>query len=81
MLNGAQVKLFDARLSAEAAAQAPGTVVAAGDTIDIALTFGVLRVMRLQASGGKKIAAAEFAAAHNVTPGACFEDGVAAPPA
>jgi hypothetical protein len=37
--------------------------------------------MRLQPSAGKKIAAVEFAAAHNVTPGARFENGVAPPPA
>ena len=76
MLHGAQVKLFDARLSPEVSSEPPGAVLAAGDTIDIALAGGVLRVMRLQPAGGKKIAAAEFAAAHNVAPGARFENGV-----
>ena len=76
MFNGASVKLFDARLSLEAASQSPGTVLAAADTIDIALSGGVLRVLRLQPAGGRKIAAAEFAGGNQVTLGDRFENGV-----
>jgi len=76
-LGGLQVRFFDARLAADKHAEAPGTVLAAGETIDVALAGGLLRAMRLQAAGGKKMPATEFAEAHGVTPGARFEDGAA----
>jgi methionyl-tRNA formyltransferase len=79
MLGDALVRVFDARLANDAHESAPGTVIAAGETIDIALNGGVLRVMRLQAAGEKKIAAAEFAEAHGVTVGARFDNGVMPP--
>jgi len=80
MLNGTHVKLFDARISTgTAAAMQPGTVLAVGDAIDIALNGGVLHVMRLQPAGGKKVSAPEFAASHAVTPGVRFKNGVTPP--
>jgi len=61
--NGAMLRIFDARLHEGGAGAAPGTIIAAGETLDIALKGGVLRAMRVQPAGGKKIAAAEWAAA------------------
>jgi methionyl-tRNA formyltransferase len=69
------VRFFDARLSREVPAAAPGTVIAAGETIDVALAGGVLRAMRLQAPGGKKLTAVEFAQALGVKPGDSFDSG------
>jgi methionyl-tRNA formyltransferase len=78
MFADTQVKFFDARLSLDAPAEGPGTVIAVGDTIDVALAGGTLRVMRLQAAGGKKTTGAEFAEAHAVARGTRFENGVVA---
>jgi methionyl-tRNA formyltransferase len=70
------VRFFDARLASEAPSAMPGTVLAVGESIDVALAGGVLRAMRLQAPGGKKLPAAEFAAAQGVKPGDRFESGM-----
>jgi methionyl-tRNA formyltransferase len=77
LLAGTMVRFFDARMADGTGAQAAGTVVAVGETIDVAITGGVLRAMRLQAVGGKKLAAGEFAPAQGVKPGDRFENGVA----
>ena len=76
-LRGEQVRIFDSRLTDDASAALPGTIVAVGDTIDIALAGGVLHVQRLQPSGGKKIAAAEYVAASKLNVGDRFDDGAA----
>lgn len=68
-VGGAMLRIFDARLSREDPGAAAGTVVGAGDTLDIALDGGVLRVMRVQPAGGKKVAAAEWAAAAGIERG------------
>jgi methionyl-tRNA formyltransferase len=78
MLGGQRVRFFDAQLASGASEQAPGTVVAVGDSIDVALNGGVLRAMRLQPDGGKKLTAAEFAAVLGVKPGDRFENGAPA---
>lgn len=79
-LRGARVRFFDARLSAvdphpPGEARSPGTVLAIGESIDIALDGGVLHARRLSLDGGKKLAAAEFAEAAGVVVGARFGDG------
>jgi hypothetical protein len=51
-------------------------VLATGDTLEVALAGGMLRVMRLQAAGGKKVSAAEFVEALGVKTGDRFENGV-----
>lgn len=77
LLRGERVRIFDARLSADAPSAAPGTVVAVGDAgIDIALNGAVLRAQRLQRPGGKKVLATEFAAEMGVVVGDGFENGV-----
>jgi methionyl-tRNA formyltransferase len=76
VLRGTPIKLFDARLSPDARPEAPGTVLATGDTLEVALAGGMLRVMRLQAAGGKKVSAAEFVEALGVKTGDRFENGV-----
>ncbi len=62
-----------------AEAGSPGTVLAIGESIDIALALagGVLHARRLSLDGGKKLGAAEFAEAAGVAAGARFGDGVA----
>jgi len=74
-LNGHMIRIFDARLSRETVADPPGTIVAAGETIDVALDGGVLRVQRVQEEGGKKIAAGELVAARSLRAYDRFEDG------
>ncbi|HYM15053.1 MAG TPA: methionyl-tRNA formyltransferase [Dehalococcoidia bacterium] len=76
LLGGRTVRIFDARLSPDAPAEAPGTVLAAGDdAIAIALAGGTLRAQRLQLEGGRKLAAGEFAAAAELRAGTRFGDG------
>jgi methionyl-tRNA formyltransferase len=78
MLRGAQVRIFDARLSLDAPAAAPGTIVALrDDAIDIALAGGTLHAIRLQPAGAKKLQARDFAAETGITPGDSFENGTA----
>jgi methionyl-tRNA formyltransferase len=89
--DGARVRFFDARLSTDGPhppAPSPslsrgggastGTVLATGESIDIALDGGVLHARWLSLDGGKKLAAAEFAEAAGVVVGARFGDGSAA---
>jgi methionyl-tRNA formyltransferase len=75
-LRGAQVRIFDARLTPNATTAPPGAVIALrDDAIDIALTGGTLHAMRLQPAGAKKLPAREFAAETGVAPGEAFENG------
>jgi len=75
-LDGRRVRVFDARLAPDLTADPPGTVLSvANDAIAIALNGGTLRAQRLQLDGGKKLPAAEFAAAAGVRVGARFGDG------
>jgi methionyl-tRNA formyltransferase len=74
-LRGELVRIFDARMTADDTGVQPGTVIAAGDGIDIALNGGTLRALRLQPPGGKKMAAGEFAGAVGLAVGDRFEDG------
>lgn len=54
-------------------AAGPGQVVAAGkDGVDVACTTGVLRVLRLQAPGGKPMSAREFLNGRPITAGDRF---------
>jgi methionyl-tRNA formyltransferase len=75
MLGGEMVRIFDARMTPGDGAAAPGMVVGIGGSIDIALNGGTLHALRLQAPGGKKIAASESAAAKGIAAGDRFEDG------
>jgi methionyl-tRNA formyltransferase len=77
MLRGQQVRIFDARLTLDAAQTAPpGTMLALhDDRIEIALAGGALHAQRLQLAGGKKLSAADFAAQVGVAVGDAFADG------
>jgi methionyl-tRNA formyltransferase len=61
-LNGAQLRLWEAQIRADAApGTPPGTVLAAThDGIDVACGSGVLRILRLQLAGRKALSAREF---------------------
>ena len=86
-LSGARVRIFDARLSGdprppvpsprsgEREARSPGSVLAIGKSVDIALDGGVLHARRLALDGGRKLGAAEFAEAAGLAVGARFGDG------
>jgi methionyl-tRNA formyltransferase len=61
-LNGAQLRLWEAQVHADAApGNLPGSVLAAtNDGIDVACGSGVLRILRLQLAGRKVLSAREF---------------------
>jgi methionyl-tRNA formyltransferase len=61
-VDGAIVKLWRAELAADQTGAAPGTVLAANehDGVLVACGEGVLRVVELQKSGGKRLPAGEF---------------------
>jgi methionyl-tRNA formyltransferase len=80
-LDGRLVRIFDAAFTAvemyPADRNPPGTVMAIdADSIEIALAGGVLSAKRLSLEGGKKLDAAEFAAAAGVNVGLRFGDGL-----
>jgi methionyl-tRNA formyltransferase len=60
-LNGAQVRIWEAKISATTPRAVPGAVLGAtSDGIDVACGNGVLRVLRLQLAGRKPLMAGEF---------------------
>ena len=62
------LRLWEAQALDQTAAQAPGSVLAAGKQgIDIATGAGVLRLTRLQPPGKKPMAAADFLNAHDLS--------------
>jgi len=72
--DGAKVTLFDARKVAEPKSVQPGQVIAIGDAgVQVATADGQILVERLRAEGGKKVAAAEWAAEVGLKPGARFK--------
>jgi methionyl-tRNA formyltransferase len=74
-LRGELVRVFDAQITPGDGGGEAGTVTETGDSINIALNGGTLHALRLQAAGGKKIGAAEFAQTHNVAIDDRFENG------
>ena len=70
MVGGKNVKVFKTEFGAETTA-APGTVVSAGKQgIEIACGDGkTLRIVQLQAEGGKRMAAADYLRGHSVQVG------------
>ena len=58
---GEPLRILEARGCATGASASPGTVLAAGDDgIDVATGLGVLRIMEVQAAGGRPMPASEF---------------------
>ncbi len=68
VISGEPMKLFFVREIGEETAAAPGSIIAAGKQgIDLACGDGkVLRVLELQAQGGKRMAAAAYLAGHPI---------------
>ncbi len=65
---GARLRVFDCRLSDEQEAGMPGRVLRVDtDGFDVRLNGGVLRVLRVQPEGQKKLAAGEWAASVGLT--------------
>jgi methionyl-tRNA formyltransferase len=60
--NGAEFKIFDCRLTGAQEAGMPGRILRIKDDgFDVRLNGGVLRVLRVQPAGGKKVGAGEWA--------------------
>ena len=68
ILGGEPVKVFRTAITGEHAAAAPGTIVRAGrDGIDVACGDGqVLRILELQAQGGRRMPAADYLRGHPI---------------
>ena len=72
--DGTKVSLFDSRKVHEPKSVQPGQVVAIGDAgVHVATADGQILVERLRPDGGKKVAAAEWAAEVGLKPGARFK--------
>lgn len=73
-LRATPIKLWRAVALPQAAAAAPGTVLAAGpEGVVVACGEGVLRLTELQRPGGKRLAAREFLTGFAIGPGEVFE--------
>jgi methionyl-tRNA formyltransferase len=72
-VHGQKLSIFDCRLSPTPVAGMPGQVLGVSDDgIDVRLSGGVLRVMRVLPAGGKKMPAAEWARASGIEAGFRF---------
>jgi methionyl-tRNA formyltransferase len=70
---GRPLRIFDCRLTGDHAPGMPGRVLRIEEgSFDVRLNGGVLRVQRVQAAGGKKIPAGEWAASVGLALGARF---------
>lgn len=71
--DGAQLRIFDCRLTGEQEPGMPGRVLRVdADGFDVRLNGGVLRVTRVQPAGAKKLGAGEWAAQAGLTEGSRF---------
>ena len=70
-LNGQKVCFYDASFAAGEPTQAPGSVVATGERLEIAVDGGVLSIGRLRGADGKQ-SAADFVAATGISKGSQF---------
>lgn len=69
--NGNKLRIFDCRLTGEQEAGRTGSVLRIdGEGFDVRLNGGVLRVLRVQPEGEKKVGAGEWAAATGLEAGA-----------
>ena len=70
---GQKLRIFDCRLTGEQEAGMPGRVLRVdGDGFDVRLNGGVLRVLRVQPDGAKKLGAGEWAASAGLAEGYRF---------
>jgi methionyl-tRNA formyltransferase len=68
-----ELKIFDCRLTGQQEPGMPGRVLRIDDEgFDIRLNGGVLRVLRVQPKGAKKVSAAEWAKEASLTVGSRF---------
>lgn len=68
VISGSTIKVFGSVNTGESTAAQPGTIVAAGKQgIDVACGDGkILRIVQLQAAGGKRMAAADYLRGHPI---------------
>lgn len=64
--NGEVLRVWRAEVVAETINQAPGVVVHAGKTLEVATGNGILRLLEVQLPGGKRITAEAFLHAHRL---------------
>jgi methionyl-tRNA formyltransferase len=63
LFNGEKLRIFDCRLTGQQEAGMPGRVLRIDDEgFDVRLNGGVLRILRVQPAGAKKVSAGEWAA-------------------
>ncbi len=73
MYRGTELKIFDCRLSETAEPGLPGRVLRAGpEGFDVRLNGGVLRILRVQPAGEKKLPAGEWASSVSLKQGSRF---------
>lgn len=68
-LDGKRLRIHKALPVATEAAEAPGTVVASGKTLEVATGQGVLRILELQGANGKRMPAEAFLRGKPMAPG------------
>ncbi len=76
MLYATKVRIFDCTATFGDQPAAPGTILAAADTIEVALNRGALHIKRAQRDSAKKLAATDFASEMGIAIGDGFENGV-----
>jgi methionyl-tRNA formyltransferase len=73
MHGGNKLRVFDCRLTSEQEPGMPGRVLRVdGEGFDVRLNGGVLRVLRVQPQGQKKVGAGEWAGENGIKPGTRF---------
>lgn len=74
-----RIKVGACSIAATAASSPPGTILAVGDTVDIATGDGVLRLHELQRPGGRMLSVPDFLRGYQIQAGELLSSAVNAP--